>query len=265
MALQAERFGPCRELQAAHPSLNRMKGFLPGRSAKTSITLPFRGKPRFVDLPRVSTQHREMSLKVLFPTQIYTAACLNPRSKLFAELIEEAALLAEKDRPGRDWSKSNYRRGYTSYGSLDQLHRFSSSFNDLKLVIDPHIPKFLKALGLQVPVREIQLSRMWVNVMGEGCSHPMHLHPLSVISGTFYLQTPKDGSAIRFEDPRMDQFMARPLAKAASGQSSAYHHAHKPTAGEVVLFESWLKHEVPESSSKQKRISVSFNYDWMNA
>lgn len=206
-----------------------------------------------------------MSLKVLFPSQIYTAPALNPRSKLARELLEEAELLAAKDRAGRDWSSRNYRRGYTSYGSLDQLHRFSSSFDELKKQLDPHIPKFLKALGLQVPAREIQLSRMWVNVMGEGCSHPMHLHPLSVISGTFYLQTPKEGAAIRFEDPRLDQFMARPLAKAVTGQSSAYHYAHKPKAGEIILFESWMKHEVPAHAAKTKRISVSFNYDWMNA
>jgi uncharacterized protein (TIGR02466 family) len=34
------------------------------------------------------------------------------------------------------------------------------------------------------------------------------------------------------------------------------------TAGNVTLFESWLRHEVPSNPLKAERISISFNYDW---
>jgi uncharacterized protein (TIGR02466 family) len=33
-------------------------------------------------------------------------------------------------------------------------------------------------------------------------------------------------------------------------------------AGSLVLFESWLRHEVPPNPSGSPRISVSFNYNW---
>jgi uncharacterized protein (TIGR02466 family) len=33
-------------------------------------------------------------------------------------------------------------------------------------------------------------------------------------------------------------------------------------AGKVVLFESWLRHEVPANPIAGERISVSFNYNW---
>jgi uncharacterized protein (TIGR02466 family) len=33
-------------------------------------------------------------------------------------------------------------------------------------------------------------------------------------------------------------------------------------AGEVVLFESWLRHEVPPARYAGERISISFNYAW---
>lgn len=205
-----------------------------------------------------------MSLIPLFATPIYSAPCLPSKSKLLREIKDEAVLLAGKDRPGKEWSLENYQRGYTSYGSLDQLHRFSSTFHELKDRLDPHVATFVKALGLQVPAKDIRLTRMWVNLMGQGCSHPMHLHPLSIISGTFYVQTPKQGSAIRFEDPRSPLFMARPLAKAPPRQASPLIHAHSPKPGEVVLFESWLRHDVPAHPLKEKRISVSFNYDWIS-
>jgi uncharacterized protein (TIGR02466 family) len=33
-------------------------------------------------------------------------------------------------------------------------------------------------------------------------------------------------------------------------------------AGRVVLFESWLRHEVPPNQARGERVSVSFNYAW---
>lgn len=135
---------------------------------------------------------------------------------------------------------------------------------DLKNQIDPHITKYIRRLGFLVKPSEIQLTRMWVNVMGPGCSHSMHLHPLSVISGTLYVEVPKGAPAIRFEDPRSSLFMARPPTKVSSAQTSALHHSHLPKAGEVVLFESWLRHEVHVNTAKSPRVSVSFNYDWVS-
>ena len=36
----------------------------------------------------------------------------------------------------------------------------------------------------------------------------------------------------------------------------------QPEVGEVLLWESWLRHEVPMNMSEDDRISVSFNYSW---
>jgi uncharacterized protein (TIGR02466 family) len=35
-----------------------------------------------------------------------------------------------------------------------------------------------------------------------------------------------------------------------------------PLVGEILLWESWLRHEVPTNTSKDERISISFNYSW---
>jgi uncharacterized protein (TIGR02466 family) len=75
-----------------------------------------------------------------------------------------------------------------------------------------------------------------------------------VISGTYYLAVPKGTSPLRVEDPRAALFMAAPPRK--------IQHDLNPKAGEIILFESWLKHEVPPHHSNEDRISVSFNYDW---
>ena len=36
----------------------------------------------------------------------------------------------------------------------------------------------------------------------------------------------------------------------------------KPEVGDVLLWESWLRHEVPMNMSEDDRVSVSFNYKW---
>jgi uncharacterized protein (TIGR02466 family) len=36
-----------------------------------------------------------------------------------------------------------------------------------------------------------------------------------------------------------------------------------PKVGDVMLWESWLRHEVPMNMADDDRISVSFNYSWI--
>jgi uncharacterized protein (TIGR02466 family) len=35
-----------------------------------------------------------------------------------------------------------------------------------------------------------------------------------------------------------------------------------PAVGDVLLWESWLRHEVVMNQSEDERVSVSFNYRW---
>jgi uncharacterized protein (TIGR02466 family) len=197
-----------------------------------------------------------MANKALFPTWIAHSAIQKPSSRLHKDLTSEALLISKKDSAGVDWSKANYRGGFTSYGSMDQLHRFSSTFESLEKKIRPQVKSLVAKSGMKVSIKDLKMTRMWVNIMGPDCSHAFHIHPLSVISGSYYLSLPKGAPGIKFEDPRMGLFMARPLSL------ENYLTVH-PKPGDIVIFESWLKHEVPPNGAKQPRMSISFNYDWV--
>ena len=96
----------------------------------------------------------------------------------------------------------------------------------------------------------------------EGGIHTSHIHPHSVISGTTYVTMPEGASAIRFEDPRLPMMMAAPgRVKDAREELRPFIYL-APDAGDVLLWESWLRHEVPPNTSEDERISVSFNYKW---
>lgn len=203
-------------------------------------------------------------IKSLFPTFIYYAPLKTQGTKeRNKEIKEEALKFAEIDEQGQIWSKKNYKGGYTSYGSIAQLHQVSTTFEDLEKEINKHVRKFVKHLEMDIDPKELKMSSCWINIMPTDVIHTMHIHPLSVISGTYYVQTPKNCSSIKFEDPRLDAFMASPPRKHNAKDHNQRHYSLNPTAGHVVLFESWLRHEVPKNDANEERISISFNYDWV--
>ncbi len=184
--------------------------------------------------------------------------------KWLPSLIRESLLFRELDSAGEKWSRKNYVNGYTSYSSITDLAFRSSSFANLKSWIDKEVMKFSRALEMDLGDGRLEMNSFWVNIMGKGCSHSYHLHPLSSISGTFYLQVPKGSGALKLEDPRLPAFMASPPRKRGAKLMNQQFFSVEPSPGELVLFESWLKHEVPANHAKTARISVSFNYDWIH-
>lgn len=199
-------------------------------------------------------------MKCYFATQIYQKKI--PFDLL--DLKQEIELIRKSDDLGKNWSDLNYPGGYTSYSSLDQLHRMSSTFTELEQKINSHVTHFLKDLNYQVKVpRELGMTDCWVNIMPAGTQHTSHLHPRSVISGTFYVSVSPDASSIQFEDPRLGLFMNSPAVKAQAKPERSRFVSLTPKAGDVILFESWLKHGVPMNKSKLPRVSISFNYGWV--
>ena len=67
---------------------------------------------------------------------------------------------------------------------------------------------------------------------------------------------------MKFEDPRLDRFMAAPPRIAASRAENRPWIVIPAQAGGLVLFESWLRHEVAPNPVAAERISISFNYSW---
>ncbi len=193
-----------------------------------------------------------MTQKKLFATEIYQTSLQDFFKKNHKHLLREIEVLCHDDEAGWEWSKTHYPKGYTSYASANQMHKMSPTFAELELCIRKHVLKYTKALGMTLGKDALSMSTCWVNVMEEGCTHPLHIHPQSVISGTFYLKMPQKASAIRFEDPRYGLFMHRPPVKT--------HISLDAKPGDLILFESWLRHDVPLNLSKDSRISISFNY-----
>jgi uncharacterized protein (TIGR02466 family) len=177
-------------------------------------------------------------------------------------LLEECRRIRGRDAAGARWSARNYPHGYTSYGSLDQLHRMSSTFVRLRERIDRKATLFAQALHWDLRGGELAMSDCWMNFMGRGAAHTGHLHPHAVVSGTWYVKAPRGAPGLKFEDPRLASLMAAPARLAGAPRARKAHVEVPAVAGQLVLFESWLRHEVPASTVTAERVSLSFNYHW---
>ncbi len=196
----------------------------------------------------------------LFPTLVYRARLPRARQDLDARLLRECRQLRLDDAAGRRWSARNYPRGYTSYGSASRMQQLSPTFAALERLLDRHVARFARELGFDLQGRHLAMTDCWVNVMQRGAVHGLHLHPLSVVSGTYYVQVPPGSSGLKFEDPRLDRYMAAPPRRATAPRARRPWVTERAQTGDLLLFESWLRHEVVAQGAAGERVSISFNY-----
>lgn len=202
-------------------------------------------------------------IESLFVTRLYRAALSEFGKAIDQDELESSCLsIAEDDEAGQDWCAENGFPGYTSYASLTDLPWRFPIFKDLKKALNKHVAAFANDLAFDLGGKKLKLDSLWINILPEGGIHTSHIHPHSVISGTTYVAMPIGASAIKFEDPRSAMMMAAPTRKADARNELRNFIYVEPDVGDVLLWESWLRHEVPMNMSDEDRISVSFNYGW---
>lgn len=195
----------------------------------------------------------------LFVTRLYRAP-LGGGPSFTRELKHASLAIAEADGAGRAWAKKNNYRGYTSYASLDDLQWRDPTFAALADRLKPHALHFARDIDLDLAGHRLELADLWINVLEPGGHHGAHIHPTSVISGTTYVDLPAGAGAIKFEDPCLPLMMAAPPRKADSRAGNRAFEVLSPRVGEILLWESYLRHEVLENRASRPRISVSFNF-----
>jgi uncharacterized protein (TIGR02466 family) len=202
-------------------------------------------------------------VRTLFATRLYHARLSAHGPAVDAEEFEASCYsIADDDEAGQQWSEDHGYPGYTSYASLDDLPYRFPIFADLVQALDAHVADFARDLAFDLGDKKLSLDSLWINILPEGGIHTGHLHPHSVISGTTYVAMPDGASAIKFEDPRLPMMMASPSrTKDAPEELKTFAYV-APKVGDVLLWESWLRHEVPMNMSEDDRLSVSFNYGW---
>nr|WP_314446577.1 TIGR02466 family protein [uncultured Sphingomonas sp.] len=192
-------------------------------------------------------------MRQLFATPLYEAEL----DLDLAELAHSIHSLAEDDSAGRRWAREHGYKGYTSYASLNDLPRRDPVVADLARALTRHAAIFARELAWDVKPK---LDSLWVNKLKPAGHHSAHIHPHSILSGTLYVEVPEGAGAIRFEDPRLPMMMAAPTRRADAPEPLRTFVTVHPRPGQLLLWESWLRHEVLPGTGRADRLSVSFNF-----
>lgn len=97
----------------------------------------------------------------------------------------------------------------------------------------------------------------WGSVYKEHDQHGSHIHPKSLIAGTYYPQSVAESESITFEAPWSSRLMHDTLP--FSDQMFSYH----PNTGDCMLWPSWIHHRVfPQKKAEKLRVAISFNLDY---
>lgn len=198
-----------------------------------------------------------MTVRDLFATRLYEAELGSP--ELLASLAHSIRSLARDDGAGRRWSREHHYPGYTSYASLNDLPKRDPAFAELAKHLARHAAAFARDCAFDLD-RKPRLDSLWVNLLKTGGNHSGHIHPHSIVSGTLYVEAPAGSGPIRFEDPRLGLMMAAPPRLQDAPAELQSFVAIDPRPGLLLLWESWLRHEVTPGSGKGERLSVSFNF-----
>jgi uncharacterized protein (TIGR02466 family) len=109
---------------------------------------------------------------------------------------------------------------------------------------------------------KIKLSNMWFNINGYKDFNKSHIHTNSIVSGVFYIQTPKDCGNINFiNNEEIQMYLSCEEINKFVPENSC-HWVLPAIKNTCYLFPSWLKHYVePNLNMYEKRISISFNFN----
>ena len=202
----------------------------------------------------------DLQRELYFPTHIYFRD-FQDGAELNARIAP--AILAWRDEHADGIVRSNARRAGSWHSALDMNKR--PEFDELTQRIQLTATEIFRDAGYD-PATTPRIDNMWANINPPGGYNRSHIHPNSLWSGVYYVQSTDESGQIVFIDPRTEHLMTN----ARYDPSTQRDRAHwtevffKPLVGRLILFPSWLYHEVEANKAEGEgpeadRISVSFN------
>jgi uncharacterized protein (TIGR02466 family) len=195
----------------------------------------------------------ETKFEKLFSSPLFRYDMANHEALSTALLAEGAAMRLEDDGV----VKSN-RRGWHSAGNL--FDRKCDCITELRVAVELAVLHATRKMTSKVDPETFKMKLFgWMNVNPKDGYNAPHTHPGAHWSGVYYIAQPDtdDGSSgmIEFVAPRVD------LPHWEILQTSAFRLKKRirPTAGEIILFPSYLLHWVYPNEADADRITVAFN------
>lgn len=187
------------------------------------------------------------SPQAIFPTHLWVqdlapdiSGTLNQR---LADILDKLTRPRPTLPPGANWQTNQTLHKVPELGELMTAFTAASAEILAKLEID---------------YGEIEISGCWANINPKGSMHLPHHHPNNYLSGIYYVHVADGADRVTFHDPSQINDILAPQLRSAN-QYNYKEYAIPVRPGRLVIFPSWLRHSVPENTSDEIRISISFN------
>jgi len=205
-----------------------------------------------------SEQKKQNGMHVLFPTLIYQAwyPTFSAEQEKLAGFVRH---LSEEDNEGKQMSAKEYKNGFTSYYSRNNLFT-EQQLAGLVSFLQSSAAEFARLHNWDTENYQPVMNTLWANINSKFSFHAEHLHPYSHISGVFYVVCDAASPVISFKDPRPARWMMPPAADGSRAENT-FHARVAPEAGKLLMFPSWLEHGVDQNQDGAERISMSFNFE----
>lgn len=146
------------------------------------------------------------------------------------------------------------------YQSEPNLHEHKD-FKDLAGIIVTACESLCQ--DMQVVHDGLDITGLWVNIAKPGEIHKQHNHPNNYFSAVYYVDIPDGAGSITFYDPRPQNGVIVPHVRSVT-PSTANFATIKAVPGQLLIFPSWLQHEVGLNKGQGVRVSVATNLQFRN-
>lgn len=190
----------------------------------------------------------QVEVKALFPVPLMKVDGLVDRETV-------SVLRSHFERAARE---TNVKTGLLSHTAV-QNPDDAGSLSGIAETVRPHLVEFGELLfGEELPW---QIKEMWINRLEPGGFQAVHAHANSFISGVIYLTESHPSTRTTFYRGMGGREFA--FANEHGGTRTGPFNAPKwamprPRAGDMVLFPSYLLHEVPKNEGAA-RMTAAFN------
>ena len=190
----------------------------------------------------------------LFPDPIFHYKLENYK-QINKELLNYILELQKKDKKGNN--RSN--RGGWHSPNFDIVNpgppiNFINSFKDfLKHIIEDEI-------GWEYIPNKQRVVAMWAIINKKNSYNVKHNHQNCYLSSAYYIKKPENSGDITFYDPKESKTYRFPEVEKHTNYS-AESVTIKPEEGDLLIFPSYLYHDVGVNLSDEERVVVSFNID----
>ena len=159
------------------------------------------------------------TIESLFVTQVYRAELAGAKAERLNGELEAACLSIARGRRGRPTMVREERLSGLHLLCFAQRPALAGAGLRRTRARQLDAPCGGIREGARIRSRPVKLTldSLWINILPPGGMHTSHIHPHSVVSGTYYVTIPDGASAIKLEDPRLGFMMAAPPRKKRAG------------------------------------------------